>query len=90
LLPDLGLAGFELAGLPALVVEAVAGVVALLDFESEPDADAAAAAPVDGVDDELSEDDELSADPELSDEDEALSDDDELAATLAPSRLSVR
>ena len=58
-------------------------MVALLDVDSEPDADAAAAAPVEAV--ELSPDD-----GELSDDAEALSDDAEPLPTLAPSRLSVR
>ena len=77
-------AGFA-AGLPPLVVEAVAGVVALLAFESEPDADAAVAMPAAAVEPALSPE----AD-ELSEEEEEPSADEEPALTLAPSRLSVR
>ncbi|HEY8730041.1 MAG TPA: hypothetical protein VIL94_10685, partial [Acidothermaceae bacterium] len=85
--PDFGFdpfaAGFGVAGLPALVVEGVAGVVALVDVDSEPDDGAAAAAPVDAVDGELSA---AVAEPS----EEELSDDDEPAPTFARSRLSLR
>jgi hypothetical protein len=81
LLPDFGFdpvaAGFGAAGLPPFVVEAVAGVVALLDVDSEPDDDAAAASLVDVLEGELSEEPELS-------------DDAEPAPTFAPPRLSLR
>jgi len=92
--PDFGFdpfaAGFGAAGLPALVVEGVAGVVALVDDDSEPDDGAAAAAPVDAVDGELSADaDEVSEEDDEPSDDE-LSDDDEPAPTFARSRLSLR
>jgi hypothetical protein len=87
--PDFGFdpftAGFGAAGLPALVVEGVAGVVALLDVDSDPDDGAAATAPVDAVDGALS-----AAPAEPSEEDDELSEDDDPAPTFARSRLSLR
>ena len=87
--PDFGFdpfaGGFRAAGLPALVVEGVAGVVALLDVESDPDDGAAAAAPVDAVDGELS-----AAPAEPSEDDDELSADADPTPTFARSRLSLR